>query len=65
MIADPLTKLMNADRMTKTLETGIFDMTPTDESLRIKERNRECRSALRKKTKNNKRGRPVEEELDS
>ena len=63
MIADPLTKVMNADRMTKTFETGIFDMTPTDESLRIKERNRKCRSALRKKTKNNKRGAlPVEEE---
>ena len=54
MIADPLTKVMNADRMTKTFETGIFDMTPTEESLRIKARNRECRGALRKKTKNKK-----------
>jgi hypothetical protein len=25
MIADPLTKVMNADRMTRTFETGIFD----------------------------------------
>jgi len=66
MIADPLTKVMNADRMTKTFETGIFDMTPTEESLRIKARNRECRGALRKKTKN-KKNTPAEEleELDS
>ena len=66
MIADPLTKVMKADKMIKTFETGIFDMTPTEESLRIKEKNRECRSALRKKTKN-KRSTPAEEleELDS
>ena len=63
MIADPLTKVMNADRMTKTFETGIFDMTPTEESLRITERNRECRGALRRKTKNkSKRTSPEEEE---
>ena len=66
MIADPLTEVMNADRMTKTFETGIFDMTRTEESLRIKARNRECRGALRKKTKNKKNA-PAEEleELDS
>ena len=54
--------LLNADRMTKTFETGIFDMTPTEESLRIKARNRECRGALRKKTKNKKRSASPEEE---
>ena len=68
MIADPLTKVMNADRMIKTFETGIFDMTPTEESLRIKEKNRECRSALRKKTKNKNKPSTLPEEdaeLDS
>ena len=67
MIADRLTNVMNADRMTKTFETCVFDMTPTEESLRIKEKSRECRSALRKKRKNNERGTtPVEaEEVDS
>jgi hypothetical protein len=62
MIADPLTKVMNAERMIKTFETGVFDMTPTEESLRIKERNRECRSALRKKTKDKRGALPAEEE---
>ena len=36
MMADPLTEVMNADRMTRTFETGIFDITPTEESLRTK-----------------------------
>lgn len=47
MIADPLTKVMGADRMMKTFETGIFDMTPTAESLAIKERNRQARKSQR------------------
>jgi hypothetical protein len=48
MIADPLTKVTNADRMSKTFETGIFDIVPTAESLAIKERNRETRKGQRK-----------------
>ena len=47
MIADPLTKVMNADRMTRTFETGVFDMVPTAESLAIKERNRQTRKSQR------------------
>ena len=66
MIADPSTKVMNAERMTKTFETGVFDMTPIEESLRMKEKNRECRSALRKKNKNKGNSQVQElEELDS
>ena len=47
MIADPLTKVMNSDRLDTTLSTGLFDLQPTPESLMIKEKNRQ----LRKKTK--------------
>jgi hypothetical protein len=51
MIADPLTKVMNAQRMIDTFMSGKFDMRPTAESLRIKEKNREARKTLRKKGK--------------
>ena len=51
MIADPLTKVMNAERMIKTFVTGKFDMRPTPESLRIKEKSREARKVLSKKGK--------------
>ena len=43
MLADPLTKVMQPDRMAETFETGIFDMHPTEESLAIKARSRELR----------------------
>ena len=43
MLADPLTKLMSSDTLTKIMMTGQFDMRPTAESLMIKEKNRACR----------------------
>jgi len=45
MLADPLTKSMNGDRMVDTMMTGKFDMRPTAESLYIKEKNRASRKA--------------------
>ena len=45
MISDPLTKVMNSDRLTQTFMTGVFDMVPTPESLMIKEKNRLLRQA--------------------
>ena len=47
MIADPLTKVMNTDRLDIALSLGTLDLRPTAESLLIKERNRQ----LRKKSK--------------
>ena len=49
MIADPLTKAMNASVLEKTLSTGIFDMRATPESLAIKERNRKLRQDAKRK----------------
>ena len=51
MLADPLTKSMNADRMVETMMTGRFDMRPTAESLFIKEKNRASRKAGKAKAK--------------
>ena len=51
MLADPLTKAMAADRLVATMETGLFDIHPTAESLMIKEKNRAARKAV--KTKDN------------
>ena len=51
MIADPLTKVMKADRMIRAVSTGIFDLTPTAESLMIKEKNRTARKAKRESEK--------------
>ena len=51
MLADPLTKAMSSDRLTRTMMTGVFDMRPTAESLMIKEKNRACRKAQKKSTK--------------
>jgi hypothetical protein len=45
MLADPLTKAMNSERLDHTMMTGRYDMRPTAESLMIKERNRACRKA--------------------
>ena len=42
-----MTKNMAPDRMVACMETGVFDMKPTSESLMVKEKNR----ALRKNTK--------------
>ena len=47
MIADPLTKSMNSDRLSQTFMTGHFDMRPTAESLMIKEKNRISRKAAK------------------
>ena len=53
MITDPLTKVMKADRLITTMTTGVFDMTPTPESLAIKSRNRELRRTARQKSQEN------------
>ena len=49
MLADPLTKAMAADRLVATMETGLFDIRPTAESLMIKEKNRAARKAVKAK----------------
>ena len=36
MIADPLTKVMSADRLINTMKNGHLDLQPTPESLAIK-----------------------------
>ena len=51
MIADPLTKAMSCERLSKMLSTGILDLNPTQESLIIKAKNK----LLRKKTKEAKK----------
>ena len=57
MIADPLTKAMSCDRLSRTLRTGILDLKPTEESLYIKEKNK----AVRKKAREAKSLRAGEE----
>ena len=47
MIADPLTKAMSCDRLAKMLSTGILDLTPTEESLIIKAKNKLLRKKAR------------------
>lgn len=49
MLADPLTKVMIPERLVNAMMTGKFDMTPTAESLIIKERNRALRKAAKGK----------------
>ena len=51
MIADPLTKAMSCERLSKMLSTGILDLNPTEESLIIKAKNK----LLRKKAKDAKK----------
>jgi len=51
MLADPLTKVMAADRLMQAFATGIFDMRPTEESLMIKSRNRASRQKKRAEEK--------------
>ena len=51
MVADPLTKAMNADRLATMLQTGVLDLTPTPESLFIKEKNKVVRKNAREKKK--------------
>ena len=47
MLADPLTKSMDSDRLVHALMTGQFDIRPTAESLMIKEKNRASRRAAK------------------
>ena len=47
MLADPLTKTMNADRLIHKMTSGRFDLQPTPESLAIKAKNRLLRSSSR------------------
>ena len=49
MLADPLTKAMNCERLVATMETGSFDIRPTAESLMIKEKNRVARKSAKEK----------------
>ena len=51
MIADPLTKAMSCERLSKMLSTGILDLNPTEESLIIKAKNK----LLRRKAKEAKK----------
>ena len=63
MIADPLTKAMSCERLSKMLSTGILDLNPTEESLIIKAKNK----LLRKKAKEAKKPKTdgVDETLDA
>ena len=47
MLADPLTKVMSAEVLEQTMMSGVFDMTPTAESIIIKEKNRASRRKAR------------------
>ena len=49
MVADPLTKAMISDRLADMLRTGVLDLTPTPESLFIKEKNKVVRKNAREK----------------
>ena len=49
MIADPLTKAMNCERLEKTLSTGQLDLRPTAESLMVKEKNRKLRKEAKER----------------
>ena len=54
MIADPFTKkTVSPERMIKTMMTGVFDMRPTEESLMIKEKNRQYRQKVREEKNDN------------
>ena len=56
MIADPLTKAMSCERLSKTLSTGILDLKPTEESLYIKEKNKAVRKKAREAKKSQRAG---------
>ena len=62
MIADPLTKAMSCERLSKTLSRGIFDLKPTEESLYIKEKNKAVRKKAREAKKSLRAG---EETIES
>ena len=52
MLADPLTKVMSADVLERCFMTGYLDLKATEESLRIKARNRESRRSKSEAPKN-------------
>ena len=54
MVADPLTKAMNGDRLIAMMMTGQLDLQPTAESLMIKEKNRQSRKAVKQAEKDKK-----------
>ena len=51
MLADPLTKAMNTEKLIQTMMTGEFDLKATLESLVIKEKNRLTRKAAKETIK--------------
>ena len=61
MIADPLTKAISCERLSKMLSTGILDLNPTQESLIIKAKNK----LLRKKTKEAKKTKDENADADN
>ena len=61
MIADPLTKAMSCDRLSKMLSTGILDLNPTQESLIIKAKSK----LLRKKAKEAKKPKDDSEDAEN
>ena len=56
MIADPLTKAMDPERMVNTLMAGTLDLRSTPESLMIKEKNRQHRKNKKESEKQSKEG---------
>ena len=61
MIADPLTKAMSCDRLSRTLSTGVLDLKPTEESLYIKEKNKVIRKKAREAKKSLRTGSKAQE----
>ena len=56
MVADPLTKAMQGDRLIACMMTGQLDLQPTAESPMIKEKNRQSRKAVKQVAKAKKGG---------
>ena len=56
MVADPLTKAMQGDRLTAVTMTGQMDLKPTAECLMTKEKNRQSRKAVEQIAKDKKGG---------
>ena len=54
MVADPLTKAMQGDRLTSVMMTGQMDLKPTEESLMVKEKNRQSRKTVKQIAKDKK-----------
>ena len=54
MLADPLTKAMDCKRLESALANGRMDLSPTAESLMIKERNRAYRKDVKEQIQANK-----------